>query len=102
MRRIMTYARDFDALVMHETQDAALTGNGVMNEGLLACWLGLPGVPAEAEIIPLERDLRLAALTGCRYHAAKISLRQIGRCHRGGPSGAASRRRPACRSTICR
>lgn len=74
LRRIMTYARDFDALVMHETQDADLTGNGVMNEGLLASWLGLPGAPAEAEIIPLERDLRLADLTGCRYHAAKISL----------------------------
>ncbi|MCQ0986647.1 dihydroorotase [Jiella marina] len=74
LRRIMTYARDFDALVMHETQDPALTANGVMNEGLFASWLGLPGIPAEAEIIPLERDLRLAALTGCSYHAAKISL----------------------------
>lgn len=74
MRRIMTYARDFGAIVMHETQDAALAGNGVMNEGLYASWLGLPGIPGEAELIPLERDLRLAALTGCRYHAAKISL----------------------------
>mgnify|MGYP003645510608 CR=1 FL=1 len=74
MRRIMTYARDFGAVVMHETQDAALAGGGVMNEGLYASWLGLPGIPGEAEIIPLERDLRLAALTGCRYHAAKISL----------------------------
>ncbi|KQT83578.1 dihydroorotase [Aurantimonas sp. Leaf443] len=73
-RRIMTYGRDFDALLMHETQDEGLTGAGVMNEGLLASWLGLPGAPAEAEIIPLERDLRLAALTGCRYHAAMISL----------------------------
>jgi dihydroorotase len=74
LRRIMTYARDFDALVMHETQDADLTGSGVMTEGLLASWLGLPGVPREAEVIPLERDLRLAELTGCRYHAAKISV----------------------------
>lgn len=74
LRRIMTYARDFDALVMHETQDADLTGPGVMNEGLLASWLGLPGAPREAEIIPLERDLRLAELTGCRYHAAKLSV----------------------------
>jgi dihydroorotase len=74
LRRIMTYARDFDALVMHETQDADLTGTGVMTEGLLASWLGLPGVPREAELIPLERDLRLAELTNCRYHAAKISV----------------------------
>lgn len=73
IRRIMTYARDFDALFMHETQDADLVGSGVMNEGLLASWLGLPGIPREAEIIPLERDLRLAALTRCRYHAAKLS-----------------------------
>lgn len=74
IRRIMTYARDFGAVVMHETQDPSLSGKGVMNEGLYASWLGLPGIPGEAEIIPLERDLRLAALTGCRYHAAKISL----------------------------
>lgn len=73
LRRIMTYARDFGALVFHETQDRDLTGTGVMNEGLLASWLGLPGVPREAEIIPLERDLRLAELTGCRYHAAQLS-----------------------------
>ncbi|MCW4114681.1 dihydroorotase [Aurantimonas sp. MSK8Z-1] len=73
IRRAMTYARDFDALVMHETQDPDLTGAGVMNEGLLASWLGLPGAPREAELIPLERDLRLAALTRCRYHAARLS-----------------------------
>ncbi|WP_062015971.1 dihydroorotase [Aureimonas sp. AU4] len=73
MRRIMTYAGDFDALVMHETQDADLAGSGVVTEGLLASWLGLPAIPREAEVIPLERDLRLAALTGARYHAAQIS-----------------------------
>ncbi|MBB3951124.1 dihydroorotase [Aureimonas jatrophae] len=73
IRRIMTYAADFDALVMHETQDLDLAGSGVVTEGLLASWLGLPAVPREAEVIPLERDLRLAALTGARYHAAQIS-----------------------------
>ncbi|WP_375679072.1 MULTISPECIES: dihydroorotase [unclassified Bartonella] len=73
MRRAMTYARDFDAPLMHETQDKDLTGQGVMNEGLLASWLGLSGIPREAEVIPLERDLRLAVLTQTRYHAAQIS-----------------------------
>ncbi len=74
MRRAMTYARQFDSVVVCETQDRDLASGGVMNEGLFASWLGLPGIPREAEIIPLERDLRLAALTGCRYHAAKISV----------------------------
>lgn len=72
LRRAMTYARDFGAVIALETNDPAL-GGGVMNEGLYASWLGLPGVPREAEIIPLERDLRLARLTRAKYHAAKIS-----------------------------
>ncbi|MDQ2705625.1 MAG: dihydroorotase, partial [Pseudomonadota bacterium] len=73
MRRALTYARDFGAVIAHETQDADLSGNGVMNEGLYASWLGLSGIPREAEAIPLERDLLLARLTGGAYHAAKIS-----------------------------
>lgn len=73
MRRALTYARDFGAVVAHETLDADLAAGGVMNEGLYASWLGLPGIPREAEAIPLERDLRLARLTGGAYHAAKIS-----------------------------
>lgn len=73
MRRALTYARDFGAVIAHETQDADLSSNGVMNEGLYASWLGLSGIPREAEAIPLERDLLLARLTRGTYHAAKIS-----------------------------
>ena len=73
MRRALTYARDFGAIIAHETQDADLSASGVMNEGLYASWLGLSGIPREAEAIPLERDLMLARLTGGAYHAAKIS-----------------------------
>jgi dihydroorotase len=72
MRRAMTYARDFDALIVHFTQDADLAG-GVMNEGDFALRLGLAGVPREAEAVMLDRDLRLAALTGARYHAAIVT-----------------------------
>lgn len=75
MRRALTYARDFGAVIAHETQDADLASSGVMNEGLYASWLGLPGIPREAELIPLERDLSLARLTGGAYHAAKISTK---------------------------
>ncbi|PDQ20294.1 dihydroorotase [Mesorhizobium sanjuanii] len=73
MRRALTYARDFGGVIAHETQDADLASTGVMNEGLYASWLGLAGIPREAESIPLERDLALARLTGGAYHAAKIS-----------------------------
>lgn len=73
MRRALTYARDFGGVIAHETQDADLASSGVMNEGLYASWLGLAGIPREAESIPLERDLALARLTRGAYHAAKIS-----------------------------
>jgi len=73
MRRAMTYARDFDALVMHHTADPDLVGSGVMNEGEVATRLGLAGIPKEAEIVIVERDMRLAALTGCRFHVAMVS-----------------------------
>lgn len=73
LRRALTYARDFDMMVALETNDPDLSSNGVMNEGLTATHLGLSGIPKEAEIIPLERDLRIAGLTNGKYHAAKIS-----------------------------
>ncbi len=73
LRRAMTYARDLGVLVMHYCEDSALVGDGVMAEGLRASWLGLPGIPREAETIVLERDLSLVALTRSRYHAVFVS-----------------------------
>jgi dihydroorotase len=73
MRRTLTYARDFDALIVHQTEDPDLNGEGVMNEGEFAARLGLLGIPTAAETMMLERDIRLVALTGGRYHAASIT-----------------------------
>ena len=73
MRNALTYARDFDALIVHHVEDTELSNGGVMNEGETATRLGLPGIPREAETIVLDRDIRLARLTGGRYHAAQIS-----------------------------
>ncbi|WP_264600939.1 dihydroorotase [Rhodobium gokarnense] len=73
MRRILTYAQSVDGLIVHHTEDPDLARAGVMNEGETATRLGLGGVPREAEVIVVERDLRLVALTGGRYHAAQIS-----------------------------
>jgi dihydroorotase len=72
-RRALTYARDFDALIVHHTEDPDLVGEGVMNEGEFATRLGLIGIPNAAEAVMLERDMRLVALTGGRYHAASLS-----------------------------
>jgi dihydroorotase len=76
MRRALTYARDFDALIVHHTEDPDLVGDGVMNESEFAARLGLVGIPKAAETIMLERDLRLVSGIGGRYHAASVSCRE--------------------------
>ena len=73
MRRALTYARDFDALIVHHTEDPHLVGEGVMNEGEFASRLGLFGIPNASEAVVLERDMRLVKLTGGRYHAASLT-----------------------------
>ncbi len=73
MRRALTYARDFDALIVHHTEDPNLVGPGVMNDSELCTRLGLTGIPKAAETIMLERDIRLVELTGGRYHAGQVS-----------------------------
>lgn len=73
LRRALTYGRDFGALIVHHAQDASLAGEGVMNEGELASRLGLAGLSKAAETIVFERDVRLAAITGGRYHAASLT-----------------------------
>ena len=73
MRRALSYATVFDALIVQPCEDASLSRDGAMNEGETAMRLGLPGIPALAETILLERDLRLVELTGGRWHGAHLS-----------------------------
>ncbi len=64
LRRALSYASAFDALIAHRSEDPFLADGGVMHEGELAARLGLPGIPAAAESIMAERDLTLAEITG--------------------------------------
>lgn len=72
MRRALQYAATFGLLVIQHPEEPSLA-SGVMNAGAMATRLGLAGIPREAEIIMLERDMRLVEMTGGRYHAAHIS-----------------------------
>jgi dihydroorotase len=71
-RRALMYARDYDMLVVQHVEEPSLA-TGVMNSGEAASRLGLSGISPMAEVIMLERDLRLVEMTGARYHAAQIS-----------------------------
>jgi dihydroorotase len=73
MRRVLSYARTFDLLVLQHPEEPSLGGAGEVNEGEIATRLGLPAITPAAEIIMVERDLRLVEITGARYHAAHLS-----------------------------
>ena len=72
MRRVLSYANGFGALVAHRPADPYLS-NGAAIEGEFAARMGLPGVSPVAEKIMLERDLALAELTGARLLVDQIS-----------------------------
>ena len=74
MRRALSYASAFDTVLLQHPAEPSLA-TGVMNGGALATRLGLPGSPAMAELIMVERDLRLVEMTGGRYHVAHVTTR---------------------------
>lgn len=73
MRRALSYASTFGLLVMQRPEDRSLAGAGCMNSGELATRLGLSGIPREAEVIMIERDIRLAAITEGRLHFSLLA-----------------------------
>ena len=73
MRTVMDYVSQFDRVVISHCQDDSLVGKGVVNEGVVSSRLGLAGWPAQGEEIHIERDIALAQLTGCSFHAAHVT-----------------------------
>jgi len=73
MRRVLEYSRMVSAPVITHAEDLNLVAQGVVNEGPASTRLGLPGNPAVAELVQIERDLRLAELTGAHLHVAHVS-----------------------------
>jgi dihydroorotase len=73
MRLALAYARGFGAFVAQHPEEPSLAAGGAATEGELATRLGLPGIPAAAEAILVERDLALARITGGHVHFAHVS-----------------------------
>ncbi|MFQ5411880.1 MAG: dihydroorotase [Phycisphaerae bacterium] len=62
MYRAMQYVNMFDRPIIQHCEDPDLAGVGCMNAGITATRLGLPGIPAIAEQIMIQR-----------YHVAHVS-----------------------------
>ena len=73
MRRALEYGKGFELLVIAHCEDRNLTASGVMNEGITATRLGLPGIPNAGETVMVARDIALCELTGAPLHIAHVS-----------------------------
>lgn len=73
MRRLLSYAATFNALIANRAKDPSLSAGACAHESDFSSRLGLTGVPAAAEIIMAQRDITLAELTGGRLLIDLIS-----------------------------
>ena len=76
MRDAMQAAKALDRIIAAHCEVNALLRGGYIHDGGYARAHGHRGICSESEWRQIERDLKLAAETGCRYHVCHISTRQ--------------------------
>jgi dihydroorotase len=74
MRRVLEYSSMYGLPVIQHAEEPTMTKNGLMNEGLVATRLGMPGIPSIAEELMIGRDIVLLRyIPRSKYHVAHIS-----------------------------
>ena len=73
MRRAMQALAPLGAVVSQHAIDPRLAEGGHMHDGAVAARLGIGGIPAEAEVRIVARDIDLVRETGARYHLQHAS-----------------------------
>ncbi len=73
LREALLRAKALGLPILDHCEDKELVQNYAVNAGPVADALGLPGRPAIAEEMQVERDARLAAETGARIHICHVS-----------------------------
>ena len=77
MRQAMMRCKAVRSLIAAHCEDMSLIPpGGAIHAGAYAQAHGIPGIPSESEWRPIERDLRLARETGCRYHVCHVSCKE--------------------------
>ncbi|MFY0254944.1 dihydroorotase family protein [Chitinophaga sp. 30R24] len=76
MLKALQYIKAFDGTLIQLPDDQSISAHGLMNEGIYSTQLGMPGKPALAEELIVQRDLELARYTDSRIHFTGISTRK--------------------------
>lgn len=76
MRAAMLKAKSLGKMIVAHCEDNSLLNGGYIHLGKYAAEHGHRGICSESEWKPIERDLKLAAETGCAYHVCHISTKE--------------------------
>lgn len=73
MRAAMLKAKELGKIITAHCEDNSLLDGGYIHKGEYAAAHGHKGICSESEWRQIERDLKLAKETGCKYHVCHIS-----------------------------
>jgi len=76
MLKALQYIKAFDGTLIQLPDDQSISAHGLMNEGIYSTQLGMPGKPALAEELIIQRDIELAKYTDSRIHFTGVSTRK--------------------------
>ena len=71
--KALQYVKAFDGILIQQPFDKSIGTFGLISEGIISTQLGLPGIPAIAEELIVQRDIELLRYTGSRLHITGIS-----------------------------
>ncbi|TKK66021.1 dihydroorotase [Ilyomonas limi] len=71
--KALQYVKAFDGVLIQLPVDKSINAHGLINEGIVSTQLGLPGIPAIAEELIIQRDIELLKYTGSKLHITGIS-----------------------------
>lgn len=74
--KALQYVKAFDGIIIQVPDDKSVNPPGLINEGVISTQLGLPGKPAMAEELVVERDISLADYTSSKIHLTGISTKK--------------------------
>lgn len=71
--KALQYVKAIDKTIIQVPDDKSISTHGLMNESIVSTRLGLPGKPAIAEELMINRDIELARYTGSKLHFTGVS-----------------------------
>lgn len=76
MLEAMKKAQSLGKIISAHCEDNSLLNGGYIHKGKYAAEHGHRGICSKSEWKPIERDLKLAEMTGCAYHVCHISTKE--------------------------